>query len=527
MQAASVQYAQDQTRAGLEQGMENQISGLRTSSGMTREQSEERLRQYKEQSYQTTLLINQIEEQIYNRTQTQILPLKDQQYNLESAIQKVNNDILVQQDAILKIERDKIEPAQRLNDLDNERLDDLTLEIDKQNSLETVAGQTKDQWELISANVAANLEFLELQKKDTTGLAQRAENLANAWKTVGDNIRRAYRAMTKEVEDVKKIPITADYTVEDREEAIRAIRQKYQDMMTIEFNTAQSQIGTNAQLPTAPDTAPAPDTTPAPAPESRPESNRSPGGSSGSGGSGSSTPSKPPRRVVSTTSYYQDGYVWEKIEYSDGKIEKKRTNKQAPVKDVRMVSMNGIVYERTTLVDGFVIDRPKARIGVTRPGESSSWKRTDYTRLQLPIPEPGSYKNFNGAIHKFDGYAWKLGFATGGLVNGEGARDSVRAMLTPGEFVVRKPAVAKYGQSMFEKINMGAFQMPRYNINRETPSAVSVTDTRANISAPVYNTYSINVPVTQPGASADEIANKVMTKIRNVESASIRRVNGY
>jgi len=116
--------------------------------------------------------------------------------------------------------------------------------------------------------------------------------------------------------------------------------------------------------------------------------------------------------------------------------------------------------------------------------------------------------------------------AAGGIV-GTGGRDSVPAMLTPGEFIIRKSAVRKYGPAMFEKINMGAFSLPNYDINNASVPRVSTENTKSNINAPVYNSYSISVPVTQPNASADEIAHKVITKIRNIEGGSIRRINGY
>ena len=117
-------------------------------------------------------------------------------------------------------------------------------------------------------------------------------------------------------------------------------------------------------------------------------------------------------------------------------------------------------------------------------------------------------------------------YAVGGQVNGDGSRDSINARLTPGEFVVRKPMVKKYGQSMLEKINQGSFNMPRYSASRPTTTA-GKSNNNTNVVAPVYNSYSISVPVNQPNASADEIAYKVMTKIKSIESSSIRRVNGY
>jgi hypothetical protein len=47
------------------------------------------------------------------------------------------------------------------------------------------------------------------------------------------------------------------------------------------------------------------------------------------------------------------------------------------------------------------------------------------------------------------------GFASGGLVPGSGNRDTVSAMLTPGEYVIRKKAVEKIGADNLKKLNRG------------------------------------------------------------------------
>src|SRR5690606_32560303 len=46
-------------------------------------------------------------------------------------------------------------------------------------------------------------------------------------------------------------------------------------------------------------------------------------------------------------------------------------------------------------------------------------------------------------------------FATGGLVPGAGNRDSVRASLMPGEYVVRKSVVEQLGVGFFDRLNKG------------------------------------------------------------------------
>jgi len=100
-------------------------------------------------------------------------------------------------------------------------------------------------------------------------------------------------------------------------------------------------------------------------------------------------------------------------------------------------------------------------------------------------------------------------------------------MLTPGEFVMRKASVQKYGMPMLSSMNMGAFEMPKYNTQQPDVTVLQPTSNTSNINAPVYNTYIISVPVTQPNASANDIANIVMTKIKNVDNSSIRRINEY
>lgn len=115
--------------------------------------------------------------------------------------------------------------------------------------------------------------------------------------------------------------------------------------------------------------------------------------------------------------------------------------------------------------------------------------------------------------------------AAGGVI-GDGGRDSVAAMLTPGEFVMRKASVQKYGMPMLSKMNMGAFEMPRYNTQQPIITSIHPTSSTTKINAPVYNTYSVNVSANT-NASADDIANTVMTKIKRVDSMAVRSFRGY
>jgi len=87
-------------------------------------------------------------------------------------------------------------------------------------------------------------------------------------------------------------------------------------------------------------------------------------------------------------------------------------------------------------------------------------------------------------------------FLNGGFAKGT---DTVPAMLTPGEFVVSKFAVKDFGVDRLKSINSGTYD-----------------------GGSVYN-YSVSVNV-KSDANPDEIANSVMTQIKQIESRRLRGV---
>ena len=93
-------------------------------------------------------------------------------------------------------------------------------------------------------------------------------------------------------------------------------------------------------------------------------------------------------------------------------------------------------------------------------------------------------------------------YATGGTVAGPFKKmgtDTVPAMLTPGEFVVKKYAVENFGVDNLKAINDGTYK-----------------------SGSVYNnTYSINVNA-RTNANADDIARTVIAQIKQVDAQRIR-----
>ena len=112
-----------------------------------------------------------------------------------------------------------------------------------------------------------------------------------------------------------------------------------------------------------------------------------------------------------------------------------------------------------------------------------------------------------------------LRFANGNIVPGTGMTDKVPALLTPGEFVVRK-SVAEANMPLLKSLNSNVFGAGM-NIGSPNISPIEATTSVSNVSAPVYN-YNVNVNVTDTNASPNEIADVVMNRIRMTKDRSVR-----
>ena len=338
MRAGSAEFSKRQLISGLEAGLENQVSNLRTSDGLTRDQAERQIANIKEQSYQTSLQIRQIEDMIYQRNQ-QMIPLKDQQYSLDMQIRDIEDLIYDRNVQKKQIFDEQIDPLQRQNNLQNEYLRKLNIEIDhvngplkaKQNHLDRIL-----QLEAASQKVTGEIRDMTIKAR------KKADDLSRSWNGVTGSIVAALGALTQ-------------------------------------FNGAKAAKS-----------------------------------------------------------------------YAGGIVE-----------------------------------------GYSKGGKIK-------------------------------------GYSVGGVA-GNGSRDSVPAMLTPGEFVIRKAMVNKYGQSMMHDINMGSFSMPGYGApgrsSNVSPADVSVSNI-SSINAPVYNVYDMNFSINGSNQSADEIANRVMVKMRQLQSHNIRSNRG-
>jgi len=99
-----------------------------------------------------------------------------------------------------------------------------------------------------------------------------------------------------------------------------------------------------------------------------------------------------------------------------------------------------------------------------------------------------------GSVAKYAMGGKVQGLAAGGFSMGS---DIVPAMLTPGEFVVRRPAVSKIGTDKLEQINRGQYS-----------------------DGSVYN-YNLAVNV-RSNANPDAIARTVINEIKRVDNYRVR-----
>jgi hypothetical protein len=131
------------------------------------------------------------------------------------------------------------------------------------------------------------------------------------------------------------------------------------------------------------------------------------------------------------------------------------------------------------------------------------------------------FKTFGGKVKNM---------ASGGWVPGNGLKDSVPAMLTPGEFVVNKAAAKEFGP-LLKTLNgskypsmIGSMAEPKYNlvspvgINAPSNSSSSSYSDNSNT---VYN-YSVGITVGGSNASPESIAQSVMNEIKYIDSQRIR-----
>ncbi|HVB15690.1 MAG TPA: hypothetical protein VNF04_04095 [Stellaceae bacterium] len=85
--------------------------------------------------------------------------------------------------------------------------------------------------------------------------------------------------------------------------------------------------------------------------------------------------------------------------------------------------------------------------------DAVKWVEDFINKVEAAIKKVGSLLSASSGAPGGDLGGAATPFARGGHVGGHGHGDTVPAMLTPGEFVVRQPAVAHYGAQVFHAIN--------------------------------------------------------------------------
>lgn len=113
----------------------------------------------------------------------------------------------------------------------------------------------------------------------------------------------------------------------------------------------------------------------------------------------------------------------------------------------------------------------------------------------------GGFGKGGGGIGEFFSNIFK--FASGGPVPGTGTGDTVPAMLTPGEYVIRRDVVARYGRTFFDAIN--GMMLPPGVVSGRLAFAAGgmVPAVQVAPAAPQVNQAVRIVNVVDPGMAAD------------------------
>jgi TP901 family phage tail tape measure protein len=170
--------------------------------------------------------------------------------------------------------------------------------------------------------------------------------------------------------------------------------------------------------------------------------------------------------------------------------------------------------------------KAKAEAEAKKKAEEEAKKKAeeDAAKMGTPFGQSGSW---------IDRKLWRMGFmASGGFVpqyfaSGGFAKgtDTIPAMVTPGEFIVKKNVAEQYG-ALLESLNNGTFktfEAPRFNTmdNDAVKVGAGSTTSVSDNSSRVYN-YNVGISVNNTSASADDIAKVVMAEIKYIDSQRLR-----
>jgi TP901 family phage tail tape measure protein len=432
--------AKDDVRTAMQQGMESQVAGLRTSGGLTKAEAEGQVQGIGDQSYQTQLLIRDIQDQIYLRSQG-LIPLKDQIYAIDQNIKLVNDEILIIQDGIYTREQERIPFLDEIYNL---------------------GLSTRD---IEDAIYNRNLELVPIK---------------DAIYNKELEIRGVQDAIFNRETEIQNIQVSRLSPLQD------ALDKENEKVSAYEKQLAQEKAIVKV---------------------------------------GGMTFKQLQQQIQSQAAIYA---------YSSQLI--KQNNKNAnSVKAIsdnwasvisRIAEANRLANSRSSAVNAtaaarsanFVAD-PDSMLPVAQQAKAYQQDVDRWLNEQLAQIDSQRDSEISSALG-----SGKSGMASGGMVLGDGARDSIMRILSPGEYVVNRAMVNKYGAPMLDALNTGS--LPKYKAYSNNSFSAS-SGSSANDSSPVYNTYSVNVNVPNANINADEVANKVLYKIKSIDSSAVRGYRGF
>jgi tape measure domain-containing protein len=126
------------------------------------------------------------------------------------------------------------------------------------------------------------------------------------------------------------------------------------------------------------------------------------------------------------------------------------------------------------------------------------------------------------------GFFRALGFASGGPVPGTGNRDSVPALLTPGEYVIRRDVAQRLGRSFLDAINGGAW-IPRIEMGRlafASGGAVPAVGGLGGVTVHVHNHAPASVRTETREDRGERIIDIIIEQITGAQAREIARGAG-
>jgi len=135
-----------------------------------------------------------------------------------------------------------------------------------------------------------------------------------------------------------------------------------------------------------------------------------------------------------------------------------------------------------------------------------------------------SFLSSGGMVPKYMPMGGLVPYMDGGGMFKPKGTDTVPAMLTPGEFVIKRSIADQYG-AFLESLNNGnykSFEAPTYSsMNNNVKVGAGAAGSASDNSSKVYN-YNVGISVNNTSANADDIAKVVMAEIKYIDSQRLR-----